>query len=715
MLETVSAPREARSHERPCVAPQSAHPADDGLSRARARGKFLFVKDRKHYVRGVAYGTFRPGDEGHDYPAHALVEHDFAQMAANGINTVRTYTVPPRSLLNAAHQHGLRVLVGLPWEQHVAFLDDRALMRQIERSVREGVRACAGHPAVLGYTVGNEIPSSIVRWHGRARVEEFIGRLYHAAKDEDPNGLATYVNYPSTEYLQLDFLDFVCFNVYLEDRSRLEAYLARLQNIAGDRPLVLGEIGLDSRRNGAEHQAHSLAWQVRSAFAAGCAGAFVFAWTDEWHRGGYDVDDWDFGLTDRERRAKPALTSVRSAFADAPFPASTAWPSISVIVCSYNGQRTIRECLEGLDRLEYPNHEVIVVNDGSTDGTEEIARGFRVRLISTANEGLSSARNTGLRAARGEIVAYIDDDAYPDPQWLSYLAASFMTTEHAGVGGPNLPPAGDGLVAECVANAPGGPVHVLLSDTEAEHIPGCNMAFRRTQLEAVGGFDPLFRAAGDDVDACWRLQRAGMTLGFSPAALVWHHRRNSVRAYYRQQQGYGKAEALLERKWQEKYNELGHLHWAGRVYGRGVPQLLSLQRARVYQGTWGCAPFQSIYQPSPGTLMSLSLMPEWYLLVALLALFSLLGLLWTPMLLAFPPLVLAGGLSVGHALRSGTRSGAQRLHDPRTAQAARARCASAPRSAVRSPQRAAQERSLALATQATTTSAAPDLEPRHLE
>ena len=176
------------------------------------------MKDRKHYVRGVAYGTFRPGDEGHDYPAHALVEHDFAQMAANGINTVRTYTVPPRSLLDAAHQHGLRVLVGLPWEQHVAFLDDRALMRQIERSVREGVRACAGHPAVLGYTVGNEIPSSIVRWHGRARVEEFIGRLYHAAKDEDPNGLATYVNYPSTEYLQLDFLDFVCFNVYLEDR-----------------------------------------------------------------------------------------------------------------------------------------------------------------------------------------------------------------------------------------------------------------------------------------------------------------------------------------------------------------------------------------------------------------------------------------------------------------------------------------------------------------
>src|SRR5260221_10124466 len=60
--------------------------------------------------------------------------------------------------------------------------------------------------------------------------------------------------------------------------------------------------------------------------------------------------------------------------------------------------------------------------------------------------------------------------------------------------------------------------------------------------------------AGDDVDVCWRLQQRGWTLGFSPAAMVWHHRRNSVRAYWRQQKNYAKAEALLEKKWPEKYN-----------------------------------------------------------------------------------------------------------------------------------------------------------------
>jgi glycosyltransferase involved in cell wall biosynthesis len=131
-------------------------------------------------------------------------------------------------------------------------------------------------------------------------------------------------------------------------------------------------------------------------------------------------------------------------------------------------------------RLEYPNFEVIVVNDGSTDATPEIVSEYGFRLISTANRGLSNARNTGWQEAKGEIVAYIDDDAYPDPHWLTYIAAAFMRTTHVGIGGPNLPPPGDGAIADCVANAPGGPVHVLLSDTEAEHIPGCNMAFRKT-------------------------------------------------------------------------------------------------------------------------------------------------------------------------------------------------------------------------------------------
>jgi O-antigen biosynthesis protein len=192
------------------------------------RGRYLHAGDRKLYVRGVTYGPFAPDDVTGEVYDTELVERDFAAMGEHGINAVRVYTVPPRWLLDAAQRHGLRVMVGLPWEQHVTFLDDRGRARSIERRVREGVRACAGHPAVLCYAIGNEIPASIVRWHGRSRVARHLERLYHAAKEEDPGGLVTYVNFPTTEYLHLPFLDFVCFNVYLEQRDRLEAYLARL-------------------------------------------------------------------------------------------------------------------------------------------------------------------------------------------------------------------------------------------------------------------------------------------------------------------------------------------------------------------------------------------------------------------------------------------------------------------------------------------------------
>jgi GT2 family glycosyltransferase len=531
-------------------------------------------------------------------------------------------------------------MCGLSAEQYVGYLIDKKDSPDIEEVVRTKVRACAGHPALLCYAIGNEIPAPMVRWLGRRRVERYLERLYRAIKTEDPHGLVTYVNYPTTEYLQLPFLDLVCFNVYLESQEPYEAYLARLQNIAGDRPLLMSEIGLDSLRHGEETQARVLDWQLRTAFAAGCAGAFVFAWTDEWYRGGADVHDWAFGLTDQDRRPKSALAAVRKAFAQVPFLPGWRWPRISVVVCTYNGSRIIRDCLEGLLRLEYPNFEVVVVNDGSTDETADIVGQYGFRLISTKNYGLSCARNRGLEAATGEIVAYLDDDAYPDPHWLTYLAATFMRTTHAGVGGPNLAPAGDGPIAECIAHAPGGPVHVLLSDQEAEHIPGCNMAFRKAALQAIRGFDPQFRIAGDDVDVCWRLQQRGWTLGFHPAAMVWHHRRNSVRAYWRQQRNYGKAEALLERKWPEKYNAAGHLTWAGRVYGNGHTTLLGLS-GRIYHGTWGCAPFQSLYQPAAGRLQSLPLMPEWYLVVIALAVLSALGFSWTPLFLALPCLALA--------------------------------------------------------------------------
>src|SRR5207244_9311684 len=136
------------------------------------------------------------------------------------------------------------------------------------------------------------------------------------------------------------------------------------------------------------------------------------------------------------------------------------------------------------------DYEVLVVDDGSTDETAAIAGRYDVRLIRTPHEGLASARNAGLAAATGSIIAYVDDDAYPDCDWLRYLAEAFIESDHAGTGGPHIPPGDEGLVAACVASAPGGPVHGLLTDRGAGPLPGCHMGVRKRRPAAGGGAGP---------------------------------------------------------------------------------------------------------------------------------------------------------------------------------------------------------------------------------
>lgn len=632
--------------------------ADPAVSKKRVhiRGKFIYDGDEKLYIKGVTYGTFKPDEAGVQFPDPAVVRRDFAVMAKAGINSVRVYTVPPVYLLDIALNYHLKVMAGLPWEQHITFLDEEDRAKDILTRARQGVLSCKKHPAILCYAIGNEIPASIVRWYGKKKIERFLLELYHTVKRADGESLVTYVNYPTTEYLDVSFLDFDCFNVYLETAEKLSIYISKLHNLTGDRPLVLAEIGLDSLKNGHKAQAEVLSWQIETIFGKGCAGMFIFAWTDEWWRGGHEIEGWDFGLVDRARTVKPALHQVSEKFKTVPFDPRSKRLFISVVICSYNGSRTIGETLDQLLKLDYPDFEVIVVNDGSKDNLAAIVEKYPVRLITIPNRGLSNARNVGLNNAKGEIIAYLDDDAYPDAHWLHYLAYAYHTTSYAAIGGPNIAPGNDGNIAFCVANAPGGPVHVLLTDEIAEHVPGCNLSIRKSILLEIGGFDPIYHAAGDDVDICWRIQDAGYLIGFHPSAMVWHHRRNSLKAYWKQQEGYGKAEALLEAKWPQKYNGFGHLTWAGSIYGHGLTLPIKLKKDTVFYGSWGSALFQSVYEPAGSLVNSLPLMPEWYLIIILNALIALFGFLWSPLMWLWAVFLMSVAVVVIQAVNSAFRS-----------------------------------------------------------
>ena len=262
------------------------------------KGKFFFVDGEKFFLKGVTYGPFAPASHGAPFPERSLIERDFTLMRELGANTFRTFTVPPRWLLDLAGEHGLRVIAGIPWAEHVAFLDSPHLAHNIHRTIAEGVKACRGHAAVLACLIGNEIPPDIARWHGPERVRTFLRELVETAKTTDPERLVSYANFPSTEYLDVSFTDFVSFNVYLHHEAAFRSYLSHLHNLAGDKPLVFTEFGIDSMREGPGVQAQTLAWQVQASFEGGAAGTVIFAWTDDWYalqlsgEGGFQVEDW---------------------------------------------------------------------------------------------------------------------------------------------------------------------------------------------------------------------------------------------------------------------------------------------------------------------------------------------------------------------------------------------------------------------------------------
>ena len=616
------------------------------LPRIRGVAKFFFEGEGKFFVKGVTYGPFKPDAEGNHLGRAEQVDVDLALMRQVGLNVVRIYHAPPRWFLDRCAAAGMRVLITLPWAKHIEFLRERSARNAIAKTVQAAVKANTGHPAIFGYLVGNEIASTMVRWLGVRRVTDFVEKLIQIGRAIDPDVLFSYATYPPTEYLLPQNVDFFCFNVYLHNQRDFEKYLLRLQNLTEERPLILGEFGMDTIRHSQEEQAEMLSWHVDSVVKCGLAGTIFFTWTDEWFTGEQEITDWAFGIVTREREPKKAFSALREKLGEdnsaLPHRHLPRAPFVSVIVCSYNGGQTLAACLDSLSKLNYPDYEVILVDDGSTDDTAYIAAQFpRVRYIHQSNCGLSHARNAGAVAAKGEVFAYTDSDCMADVDWLYYLIRTLVSDEYAGVGGPNVTPPAQNWVQACVAAAPGGPSHVLLTDTIAEHIPGCNMAFYRWAFENIGGFDAEYRKAGDDVDFCWRLQQAGCVIAFSPTAIVWHHRRFTLRAFLKQQDGYGEAESLLRFKHLIFFGPTGTAKWRGQIYG--TPRFSwFIDRPVIYHGIFGDGFFQSVY-PTPQSDVAVYLgSVEWFALTIFLF-----GLgIFLPVLRVVPYLMFGGTLCV---------------------------------------------------------------------
>lgn len=560
------------------------------MARLVSHGKYLLDGAQKFYIRGVSYGPFAPNSRGERYPEPERAAADFALMNRLGANLIRLYVPPPSWMVEEAQQAGLRMMLGIPWPFHMAFLDSADMMREIRDAIRKTVLETRQFgETIAAYSIGNEIRSDIVRWHGPRAVSRFLAELRDLGKQIDPGALFTYSNYPSAEYLDLSFLDFVSFNVYLHREEDFRRYLTHLMGQAGELPLVLSETGMDTISEGEEHQAELLSWQCRAAFELGLSGFIVFAFTDEWHTGGAEITDWAFGLTRRDRSPKLAFDAVGRVFGENLPPALTAAPKATLVVAAYNAAATLGECLSSIRELNYPDYETIVVDDGSTDATSEIANQSGVRTIRVEHKGLAAARNAGVDAASGEVVAFIDADARADRDWLYHLVETISHRDAAAAAGPNFAPDPQSARAAAMAVAPGLPREVRAGDDRLAQLCGCNMAITKAALLKVGVFDPMFTSAGDDVDLSWRLAASGETLAYAPGAVVIHERRATLAAYLRQQRGYGIGEGLLFRKYPLRAADQDGMYagpsWIGSILGS----------ARVYYGEFGRGLFQTVY------------------------------------------------------------------------------------------------------------------------
>lgn len=613
-------------------------------NRIRRDGKFFRLGDEKFFVKGVTYGPFAPDENGLLLPSPQQIRRDFELMRELGVNCIRIYHTPPVWFLDMAQQSGIKIFLDVAWPKNLLFIDQPDIAQQAHDAVAAAARSCGNHPAMFAISVANEIPPDIVRYAGRKQIEAFIDELVLTVKSHAPQCLVTFANFPTTEYLAPQLIDFVCFNVYLHEPATFRRYLARLQTLAGEKPLMLGEYGIDTfREYSEEKQAEILGEHVRAVFDEGLVGTFIFSFTDDWFVHGHPIEDWAFGIVRKDRTIKPAFTALKPLFAKAPQLTDLPLASISVVICSYNGASTVETCLQSMRRIRYPDFEVVFVDDGSKDHTQQILEKFpEVRNIRQVNKGLSIARNVGAQAARGEIVIYTDSDCEADEDWLYYIALAMARSDHKGMGGPNLIPDEESWVADCVGLSPGGPTHVMIDDRTAEHVPGCNMAFYKSVLQQVNGFDSQFRKAGDDVDVIWRIQQLGYTIGYSPAAQVWHYRRNTIKAYLSQQRGYGEAEALLKYKHPDHFNTLGASHWRGRIYG-GEQIGVRLGGDVVYHGFFGTGLFQTIYRKPASMVAAMMMSIEWHLLAGFVAILALvltplawvaLGMFATPVILA---------------------------------------------------------------------------------
>jgi cellulose synthase/poly-beta-1,6-N-acetylglucosamine synthase-like glycosyltransferase len=230
-------------------------------------------------------------------------------------------------------------------------------------------------------------------------------------------------------------------------------------------------------------------------------------------------------------------------------------PDISIVIPVHNSLKTVTKCLDSLAALDHPSYEVIMIDDGSTDGTAEACESYDgVTVIRLEKGGPSRARNVGVHTARGEFIAFTDGDCVADRHWLTELEKGFASPNVAGVGGDQRSPEDEtekGRHIQEFLKTIGFLTDYIKTDREMKetvHNPTCNSAYRKSILEEVGGFDETLWPS-EDVELDLKIRRLGYKLLYNPAAVVGHYRPTTYGGLARMMRRYGASQWPLFRKY----------------------------------------------------------------------------------------------------------------------------------------------------------------------
>ncbi|MEW6618095.1 MAG: glycosyltransferase [bacterium] len=229
---------------------------------------------------------------------------------------------------------------------------------------------------------------------------------------------------------------------------------------------------------------------------------------------------------------------------------------ISIIIPVKNGEKTIKKCLDSLKNLNYTNYEIIVIDDNSSDKTQEILSSYEgIQTMKTSGVGPASSRNLGIKQAKGDYLAFTDADCIVHPEWLKELLKGFDEDSVVGVGGDQQSPDDEsefGKIVQGFLKTVGFVTDYIKAQKtmiETKHNPSCNVMYKKEIFDKLGGFlEGLW--PGEDVEFDYRIKKLKKyKLKYNPQAIVYHYRPDNLREFCQMMKNYGWAQGFLVKKY----------------------------------------------------------------------------------------------------------------------------------------------------------------------